>query len=545
MTKRFLYLVQTAGDLPEKLVELQSTDSDVRFLSWQKQSSDPRSLFYPDSSWTQGRNRLLREAPGTGYCYYVFLDDDILLEAVGGDSGQNPWRLFEEFLLDYEPAIGMVRYSWQLTGGWDDPAKPVQSLRFFDALLNAFHREALLSLLPYYDGMDEESECYAQAILCSLAASLYPSHLLQTNRLTVKNLKSRRMDREYANFRPDEFILACLRDPREQAAFLRMTVGEGARHVRLGEPKKKEGRSYVVSAAELERRYRTDHPLWQRKRELLDLPAHSDFWGEGPDTERARQWRAATALRRRSLVQRIALRTAPWRVRCGLTRHAFQSVSRRLGNCIRRSGPVEFLVRCRWVRWWKSEDLFFAVRSPDRPARWLAYCLGKLPCRHLHFLDAGFETGDPLQLAKALLPPEKRILALGVGPEGYSRYRCYSGFVETSAARGEDTPVPDLAAMVRQFALEGEVLHFVKIGPACGPAASTFMSLGEKVRDCLFVQLIAPGPAGILPEAAGFRLLAVANPSKGECGRTYVNTALFRRIGSAFICPIRCFRVTF
>ena len=119
----------------------------IRFLSWKSRSADPRSIFYPHSSWTQGRNRLLKETAGTSYQYYIFLDDDVEMRAIGDTSTRNPWRLFEEFLTEYEPAVGVPRYNWHLIGGGLDTAKPAQSLRFFDALLNAFHREALLTLL--------------------------------------------------------------------------------------------------------------------------------------------------------------------------------------------------------------------------------------------------------------------------------------------------------------------------------------------------------------------------------------------------------------
>ena len=59
--KRFLYLTQTARDLPPRLRGLDASDRAVRFVSWKSKSADPRSVFYPHSSWTQGRNRLLKE----------------------------------------------------------------------------------------------------------------------------------------------------------------------------------------------------------------------------------------------------------------------------------------------------------------------------------------------------------------------------------------------------------------------------------------------------------------------------------------------------
>ena len=174
--KRFLYLFQVERDLPDNLRFIEGPDSDVRFLSYRARSADPRSIYYPSSSWTQGRNRLLREVLGGEWLYYVFGDADVRLEFSGRGTQsrsrrQNSWRAFEEFLLAHEPAVGTPAYSWHLSGQWD-PTQETQTLRFFDPVLNAFHREALLTLLPYYDLLDEECADYSGSIVCSTSSSV-------------------------------------------------------------------------------------------------------------------------------------------------------------------------------------------------------------------------------------------------------------------------------------------------------------------------------------------------------------------------------------
>ncbi len=193
--KLFVYLVQAAENLPYE--NLQCDSSEVILLTWKKPSDYPGAVFYPDSTWNEGRNRLLEEAKlraaqnKTDYLYYIFMDEDCQVEedkelaaSLNIKLTGNPFRTFEQCLLKWQPAVGYTRYDWQHY----IPDTEVNLGYNFDANFNAFHREALDVLLPYYTGFDAESWLYSQLLICHLSAMFYNSHRLQFNILKTENL---------------------------------------------------------------------------------------------------------------------------------------------------------------------------------------------------------------------------------------------------------------------------------------------------------------------------------------------------------------------
>lgn len=230
--KKFVYLTQVKRDLPEHLEQLESADSDVIFISWKEKSSDPRAIFAPNSTWTFGRNRLYKEVQNTNYEYYIFLDGDVELthqkvyHGYRSVADANPWRLFEKYLLEFRPAVGVPDYRWHLAGGWKnygykDYGQEIQTLRFFDAALTAFHRDAFNVLMPYYDGLEPESECYSQQLLSHLASVLYKGYVLQFNALLSINHCRDRGDAEFYLTIPDNFFLQALKDDDKTHDFFR------------------------------------------------------------------------------------------------------------------------------------------------------------------------------------------------------------------------------------------------------------------------------------------------------------------------------------
>jgi hypothetical protein len=106
--------------------------------------------FYPHSTWTMGRNRLYQlglrqeQLRGEEYDYFIFADDDIELTSKANIT--NPIDEWYSFLHQTQPAIGIGRYR-QI--GWE--SSHVVSMCYFDAVLNAFHRDTLPVLLPYVE----------------------------------------------------------------------------------------------------------------------------------------------------------------------------------------------------------------------------------------------------------------------------------------------------------------------------------------------------------------------------------------------------------
>ena len=89
--KNIVYLIQGQAGLVTNFDYLTSQEhSDVIFLTYD--SKIDQAIFYPDSTWAEGRNRLLQKALEKGeYLYYIFLDDD--LKFIDGD-----FQLFEKQL---------------------------------------------------------------------------------------------------------------------------------------------------------------------------------------------------------------------------------------------------------------------------------------------------------------------------------------------------------------------------------------------------------------------------------------------------------------
>ena len=73
-------------------------------------------LFDNTTTWGSGRNKLFFAATNRrpGYTYFIFTDDDVSLKfnsaATPDMKHFSPIRIFQDWLLDYEPAVGVVDF---------------------------------------------------------------------------------------------------------------------------------------------------------------------------------------------------------------------------------------------------------------------------------------------------------------------------------------------------------------------------------------------------------------------------------------------------
>ena len=264
--KPFVYLIQSESDMPYP--DLPDDLNDIILLTWKKPSDRNNAIFYPQSTWNEGRNRLLKEAFSrkAEYLYYIFLDGDCLVKedaelarALNVPLCGNPFRTFEKYLLEWEPAVGYSRYSWQ----YEEPGSEVNLGYNFDALFNAFHREAISFLLPYYTGFDCESWLYSQHILNHLAALLYNSHRIQFNVITTRNAnrKSYARRKKYWTL-PTTFLMNAITSDLKH----RMKIQDANSIYPLpGKPEKKAG-SYRIPEIFLKNHFNSDHPLIRYRR---------------------------------------------------------------------------------------------------------------------------------------------------------------------------------------------------------------------------------------------------------------------------------------
>lgn len=141
--KRFAYLIQTESELPSQLKNIQFFNVDVFLLSWKSPPNQldknevKFSIFDPNTTWSSGRNLLLQflkeqEQQEGKYDYLIFLDDDVRLE-IEKKPQLDPFRTFEKWLLEWEPAVGVPTQSpYMSSTNWD--LKGVFPMYHFDAV---------------------------------------------------------------------------------------------------------------------------------------------------------------------------------------------------------------------------------------------------------------------------------------------------------------------------------------------------------------------------------------------------------------------------
>jgi len=89
--KDFIYLVQGKSELIRNYFHLLGNpNSEVIFLTYDRPIEE--AIFFPNSTWAQGRNKLLETALSKGdYLYYIFCDDDINFIRGSWDTFENSY----------------------------------------------------------------------------------------------------------------------------------------------------------------------------------------------------------------------------------------------------------------------------------------------------------------------------------------------------------------------------------------------------------------------------------------------------------------------
>ena len=183
-TKPFIYLTQTEQCLPPNLAsssqigDADTCNCDVIVLSFRTECLERNSshifyLFDPNTGWGTGRNVLYFTAIKRTrvYNYYIFIDEDVVLMfndfAPPAMKKLQPFRAFEEWLLDYEPAVGVLDYRAHHGANWTFDRRQklcgitersmVLPVVWYDGLFNAYHWQALKHLFPYHVQHEKES----------------------------------------------------------------------------------------------------------------------------------------------------------------------------------------------------------------------------------------------------------------------------------------------------------------------------------------------------------------------------------------------------
>eukprot|EP01102_Stenamoeba_stenopodia_P000862 TRINITY_DN10801_c0_g1_i1.p1 TRINITY_DN10801_c0_g1~~TRINITY_DN10801_c0_g1_i1.p1 ORF type:complete len:380 (+),score=81.55 TRINITY_DN10801_c0_g1_i1:156-1295(+) len=175
---KVLYLFSTPN-WGEGLRERYQQDRRALVLTYHARSS-AADIYLPHSTWAERRNVLLSHAlrlerdENQRFEYFVFVDNSFMLnpreEGNGGGGGEASklarnaklWAEFEEFLFQYEPAVGVMPLAYASAPNHELLAKrfaseDVTPVYLFEPNVNAFHRQAIPLLLPYYENYDDIS----------------------------------------------------------------------------------------------------------------------------------------------------------------------------------------------------------------------------------------------------------------------------------------------------------------------------------------------------------------------------------------------------
>lgn len=193
----FVYLIQHSSFC--NVSHLLHADARALVAQWQQQQDCQACFFFPNSTVNEGRNELWRRTfdtwPGTLFTYYIFLDGDASLALrpsrselpplrdADASADAMPFRVFEQHLLHYRPAVAVPFHS-----AWHhDNGSAVQFVSNFDHIAVAVHADVARMFLPSETMFDNESWFWAQRLwgfLCSIA---FPQQTIQINAVVSDN----------------------------------------------------------------------------------------------------------------------------------------------------------------------------------------------------------------------------------------------------------------------------------------------------------------------------------------------------------------------
>jgi len=211
--EEIVYLIQAPDYIPDHVQMIEDIGREVYILSWKKPVKHKNNIFFPDSTWTEGRNKLAEIVPKK-YLYYVFLDDDvdlnIQIKNYPEDANKNPWKIFENFLLEHKPAIGSCFCFYPVLKGnlvpkYLDDAMDIMTVKEHEPILSAVHKDAMKLCFPIYTGFDKISIYWASGIYTRNIILAFKSCILQCNKIVLKNTDRLRHTGKYLLY-PGKFF---------------------------------------------------------------------------------------------------------------------------------------------------------------------------------------------------------------------------------------------------------------------------------------------------------------------------------------------------
>jgi len=185
MNKEIAYLIQTPDYIPDYVRTLEEMGRDVYILSWEKPVEHKNSIFFPNGTCWTGRNKLAEIVPKK-YLYCVFTEDDLELRIKDENTNKNPWEIFDNFLLEYKPAIGAVFFR--------DHDKKVK--KFYDTIIMGMHKDTIDICFPVYTDFDQTSWLWATIFHLIITILAFEPYILSCDELLTINKYHREYPRK-------------------------------------------------------------------------------------------------------------------------------------------------------------------------------------------------------------------------------------------------------------------------------------------------------------------------------------------------------------
>jgi hypothetical protein len=211
---KYLYLIQAANKLPEIYEHLRS--KDFVLLSYEKETEDT-DIFYPDSTWTQGKNKLreyslsLKEE----YDYYIYLDEDIIFEGVDGEAGVDA---VENLLLKYKPIIAVPSLNgvYGVHHEYNNLKTEAQTTYWIDGCFDCWSKDTFRNskIFPMHGLFDYAgSGCWASCnIMQKLCRIYHENQIVLFNNIAIINTQSKpdqRRDNHHEE--TDQYVLSLIK----------------------------------------------------------------------------------------------------------------------------------------------------------------------------------------------------------------------------------------------------------------------------------------------------------------------------------------------
>ena len=218
---RFVYLMQTENCIPaylkspEVIGDSGACQCDVIVLSYKNECADtslPHVQYIFNSSnsttWTVGRNLLYKAAMKREkkYLYYIFMDDDLQLIKADEKNIQNPWRMSEESLNIFQPAVVFLLLKEETRTQSETLSKPLNCeltgyIQIYDmnAIFSAFHYQAIDHILPYTAKYDSVSWWFSQMYIIIKCNILFKNEAVIDSRIRVTNPQHRDYPRKHVD----------------------------------------------------------------------------------------------------------------------------------------------------------------------------------------------------------------------------------------------------------------------------------------------------------------------------------------------------------